>query len=310
MDYVRIYAEFINDRKSNQPQKPDYFEKHHIVPRSLGGGNDKSNIIRLTPEDHYFAHLILARIHGGHLWSCVLLLSGKRRWNTPWADVVGNQRYGYGLAKRKHSEKERLKDGLKGSDNGNHNPIKYEWVNLDTQAKEVKTLIDMWSCYGGSRGQWTSVASGYRKTMLGWSLEGSVVRIRGLKGKPISFVNRDGRAFTGTQSEFCKFAGISVASASRVSRHGDVTTCGWRLNGTQDRSHLATKATGRGARLNSGATYEFEKSGCVVIGKVSELAAHFCSTKQQVHAGINQIKTGRMDGYKGWKYKGIKSEII
>lgn len=64
MDYARIYAEFIADRLAKQPEKPAYFEVHHIKPRSLGGGDEPENLIRLTPEDHYFAHLCLAKAKG------------------------------------------------------------------------------------------------------------------------------------------------------------------------------------------------------------------------------------------------------
>lgn len=81
MNYERIYSEFIADRLTKQPVKPTYFEKHHIVPRSLGGGNEKSNIIRLVPEDHLFAHLMLAKVHGGGMWHAVnamLMQSHKR----------------------------------------------------------------------------------------------------------------------------------------------------------------------------------------------------------------------------------------
>lgn len=35
------------------------YEKHHVVPRSLGGTDDSSNIIRLTPREHYIAHRLL-----------------------------------------------------------------------------------------------------------------------------------------------------------------------------------------------------------------------------------------------------------
>jgi len=81
MNYARIYAEFISDRLTKQPAKPDYFEKHHILPRSLGGGNEKSNIIRLRPEDHLFAHLLLAKIHGGSMWHavCAMLMTSSKR---------------------------------------------------------------------------------------------------------------------------------------------------------------------------------------------------------------------------------------
>lgn len=68
MDYARIYREFISDRLAKQPEAPTYFERHHILPRALGGGNESENLIRLTPEDHFFAHLLLARAHGGAMW--------------------------------------------------------------------------------------------------------------------------------------------------------------------------------------------------------------------------------------------------
>ena len=40
-----------------------YTERHHIVPRCLGGSNDPANVVRLTPEEHYLAHQLLVKIH-------------------------------------------------------------------------------------------------------------------------------------------------------------------------------------------------------------------------------------------------------
>lgn len=72
MNYARIYAEFISDRLTKQPVKPAYFERHHILPRSMGGDNSSENIIRLTAEDHIFAHLFLARWHDSKsMWAAV-----------------------------------------------------------------------------------------------------------------------------------------------------------------------------------------------------------------------------------------------
>lgn len=42
-----------------------YTEKHHILPRSLGGSNDLSNIVELTAKEHYIAHLLLTKITSG-----------------------------------------------------------------------------------------------------------------------------------------------------------------------------------------------------------------------------------------------------
>ena len=38
-------------------------EKHHILPKSFGGGNS-SNLLRMSPKHHYIAHLLLAKATG------------------------------------------------------------------------------------------------------------------------------------------------------------------------------------------------------------------------------------------------------
>lgn len=40
-----------------------YTEKHHIIPRSLGGIDDESNIISLSAKQHFVAHHLLWKIH-------------------------------------------------------------------------------------------------------------------------------------------------------------------------------------------------------------------------------------------------------
>lgn len=75
MNYARIYAEFISDRLTKQPSKPTYFERHHILPRCKGGGDEDDNIVRLVAEDHLFAHIVLARIYGGSLWHAVAAMT-------------------------------------------------------------------------------------------------------------------------------------------------------------------------------------------------------------------------------------------
>jgi hypothetical protein len=87
MDYKGIYKKFILDRAQKQDeliQSGNYFERHHILPRSMGGDNSKSNLICLTAGDHYFAHLLLAKTYGGVQWRGVEALinlpgSSKRR---------------------------------------------------------------------------------------------------------------------------------------------------------------------------------------------------------------------------------------
>lgn len=63
MNYKRIYEEFIADRLLKQPDNNSYYEVHHIRPRCMNGGNEPSNLIRLTYSDHLFAHILLARAY-------------------------------------------------------------------------------------------------------------------------------------------------------------------------------------------------------------------------------------------------------
>lgn len=75
MNYSKIYADFITSRRERESEIVGYSEKHHIIPRALGGGNEKSNLIRLIPLDHIRAHILLAKIHGGSMWVAVFRMT-------------------------------------------------------------------------------------------------------------------------------------------------------------------------------------------------------------------------------------------
>lgn len=40
-----------------------YYEVHHIIPRSMGGSNDMNNLVRLTVKEHRHCHILLYRIY-------------------------------------------------------------------------------------------------------------------------------------------------------------------------------------------------------------------------------------------------------
>jgi hypothetical protein len=61
--YTRIYFSIINKAKNRILD--GYQEKHHIIPQSLGGSNDKDNIISLTAREHFICHLLLTKIVEG-----------------------------------------------------------------------------------------------------------------------------------------------------------------------------------------------------------------------------------------------------
>lgn len=52
------------DRGLNKKTVEYYTEKHHIIPKSLGGTNDSENLVLLTGREHYVAHWLLTKFTG------------------------------------------------------------------------------------------------------------------------------------------------------------------------------------------------------------------------------------------------------
>lgn len=85
MNYRRIYFSLIRKRK-NTLLNGCYFERHHIIPKSLGGSDDKKNIVHLLAREHYIAHLLLARMFSNKIKNAkmklavaIMLLNGKNQ---------------------------------------------------------------------------------------------------------------------------------------------------------------------------------------------------------------------------------------
>jgi len=61
MNYEKTYHNLISKAKSLPRKKGDgsYYELHHIVPRCMGGTDDKHNLVLLTGREHFVAHKLL-----------------------------------------------------------------------------------------------------------------------------------------------------------------------------------------------------------------------------------------------------------
>ena len=62
MNYNKIYAQIIV-RATARKDLSGYSERHHIIPKSLGGTNRKDNIVRLTSKEHFICHLCLCKMY-------------------------------------------------------------------------------------------------------------------------------------------------------------------------------------------------------------------------------------------------------
>jgi hypothetical protein len=61
MNYEKHYNLLIE--RARVRQFDGYTEKHHVVPKCMGGTDDASNLVSLTPEEHYVAHQLLVKMH-------------------------------------------------------------------------------------------------------------------------------------------------------------------------------------------------------------------------------------------------------
>lgn len=62
--YRHYYYSIINAALSRKIL-PAYYEKHHIIPRSLGGEDDEQNLVALTAREHFVCHKLLVKITEG-----------------------------------------------------------------------------------------------------------------------------------------------------------------------------------------------------------------------------------------------------
>jgi hypothetical protein len=61
MNYQAIYNQLIERARNRTLDQ--YSERHHVVPSCMQGSDDATNIVRLTPEEHFVAHQLLVKIY-------------------------------------------------------------------------------------------------------------------------------------------------------------------------------------------------------------------------------------------------------
>lgn len=81
MNYSLVYSKLIA-RARQRVCVDGYIERHHILPKCLGGTDDSSNLVALTGREHFVAHILLAKIHGGVLWHAVTIMKKDNRYNS------------------------------------------------------------------------------------------------------------------------------------------------------------------------------------------------------------------------------------
>lgn len=127
MNYKKIYNQIIAKRKLFPFE--GYTETHHIIPRCLGGTDDKDNLVKLSAREHFICHLLLVKIHS----------TGQEHYKMIRAFLMmlvsSNEHQRFSPSRNYQCFKEKyslfLKDTYKGSGNSQYGT---KWIsNPDTQ---------------------------------------------------------------------------------------------------------------------------------------------------------------------------------
>lgn len=111
MDYSKHYTLLMD--KAQGRILDGYVERHHIIPRCMGGDNSSSNIAILTPEEHFLAHQLLVKMYPENTKlafaasaMCMSNTTTKRNNNK----LFGWLRRAFGEAMKTHVRKPRKKE--------------------------------------------------------------------------------------------------------------------------------------------------------------------------------------------------------
>ena len=76
--YQKWYNSIVENAKPNKKKKG--YERHHIIPKSLGGSNSVSNLVYITAREHFVCHWLLTKIYDGEAKSkMIYALNGMKR---------------------------------------------------------------------------------------------------------------------------------------------------------------------------------------------------------------------------------------
>lgn len=234
MNYANIYTALI--KRATGRTILGYTEKHHIVPRCMGGTDVAHNLARLTPEEHYVAHQLLVKIfpdEPGLVFAAIGMCVSKQ---VPGR--IKNKLYGWIKRKNAINTSKRMRNnkhlvGFKHSDTTKSNISKAlkgtkkpdtMRMALSTKNKGVGNPM-----FGVSRSQQQKLEQSIR--MTGLKNANADLRIH-------VFIRNDDR-FIGTTFDFRKKYGLDQSSVSHLMQGRYKTTAGWSYNGVEANQQTA-----------------------------------------------------------------------
>ena len=145
--YTKIYFNIVNNAQSREPIV-GYVEKHHIIPKSLGGSNNKENLVKLTAREHFICHWLLTKMVGDNelikmkyaLWRMMVSGNEYQSRYSPCSHTYELLRKNYGSLRKgaivSCQTRENISLAKKGKLVGDNNPM-YGKTHTDEARKKI-----------------------------------------------------------------------------------------------------------------------------------------------------------------------------
>ena len=144
MNYQHHYNLLIERQKNRLLE--GYKERHHIVPRCLGGKDVPENLVDLTAREHFVQHQLLAKIYPDHkgLQLAVSMMST----NGTTQERTENRRYQW--VRERHQKQ--ISELMSGE---NNHQFGTKWIHKGTESKKVpKDSLKQWLDDGWQLGRY------------------------------------------------------------------------------------------------------------------------------------------------------------
>lgn len=140
MNYDRLYRSIVENARKNLAERTGiYTEKHHIVPRSLGGKNTKDNLVRLTAREHFVCHWLLVKMQKRGTIERSKMLHAF--WMMKPSPVAESPRYMNSRVYEKYKEEYSSDCRAKQTGSGNSNFGKSWYTNINTGETKVFSTV-------------------------------------------------------------------------------------------------------------------------------------------------------------------------
>lgn len=119
-------------------------EKHHVIPKSLGGSNEKVNIVRLTSREHFICHKLLFKMTTGEdrrkMATALVLMGGRKTPSKTYSEARAVHAAHISSVKKGSTHTDAAKTKMSAARMGKPCPWNKGRVKSDAELETLRTM--------------------------------------------------------------------------------------------------------------------------------------------------------------------------